>query len=78
MSWSIAYNETRKTYHVRTIEAFTDITNILKDILPQDQPSKEIYITVDQTYETYKWNYITRKFDLLYNTATSTTNSPYW
>lgn len=54
MSWSIAYNETRKTYHIRTIEAFTDITNILEDILPQDQPSKEIYITVDQTCETYK------------------------
>lgn len=56
-----------KTYHVRTIETFVDITNILKDVLPLHEPIKDIYILVDQTFSTYKWNYKTRTFDLIMN-----------
>lgn len=54
-----------KKYHVHTIEAFTDITNILKEVLPLHEPVKDIYIVVEQTWETYKWNYRTRSFDLI-------------
>ena len=60
-----------KKYHVKTIEAFQDISNILKDVLPLHEPIKDIYILVEQTWETYKWNYTTRTFDLLHNTAYS-------
>jgi hypothetical protein len=56
-----------KKYHVKTIEAFQDISNILKDVLPLHEPIKDIYILVEQTMETYKWNYKTRTFDLLNN-----------
>lgn len=52
-------------YRLRTIEDFIDISNLLKEVLPNEPPAKDIYFYVEQTWETYKWNYRTRSFDLV-------------
>ena len=62
-----------KAYTVKTLEEFVDVTNILKDALPRTAPTVDIHIIVLSTYERYKWNYITRTFDLVHNNAYSTT-----
>lgn len=54
-----------KKHHVRTIEDLQDFTNILQQVLPNEPPDKDIYILVERTMETYKWNYRTRTFDLV-------------
>lgn len=54
-----------KTYKLRTIEDFIDISNLLKEILPNEPPAKDILFSVEQTLETYMWNYRTRSFDLV-------------
>lgn len=54
-----------KKYKLRTIEDFIDISNLLKEVLPKDPPDKDIIFFVEQTWESYIWNYRTRSFDIL-------------
>ena len=63
-------------YSVRTIEEFQDLTNLMKQTLPKEKLPQEIHILIEATKETYRWNYITRTFDLLKNYAYSTPTDP--
>jgi hypothetical protein len=54
-----------KKHRIKTIEDFQDFTRMMQAVLPDEPPDKDIYILLEVTMETYKWNYRTRTFDLV-------------